>query len=118
MRISDWSSDVCSSDLAGGIAPLRLGEQRLGLGAQPGGLVEFAARIGDPGVERVAQPMMGAAEPEDADDEDRQADIDPALGVEAGQDWKRVGEGKGVAVRVALGGRRIIKKKTKNEQHL
>src|SRR3546814_9744053 len=83
MRISDWSSDVCSSDLAGGIAPLRLGEQRLGLGAQPGGLVEFAARIGDPGVERVAQPMMRAAEPEDADDEDRQADIDPALGVEA-----------------------------------
>src|SRR3546814_19057102 len=27
--------------------------------------------------------MMRAAEPEDADDEDRQADIDPALGVEA-----------------------------------
>src|SRR3546814_6753366 len=29
------------------------------------------------------RPMMRAAEPEDADDEDRQADIDPALGVEA-----------------------------------
>src|SRR3546814_5685251 len=39
MRISDWSSDVCSSDLLGGVAPrpwrVEAAEQDLSRGARP-----------------------------------------------------------------------------------
>src|SRR3546814_5569974 len=50
MRISDWSSDVCSSDLRPLAQPVRLGEQRprrraLRIVAQPRGAVGDEARI-------------------------------------------------------------------------
>src|SRR3546814_10271375 len=42
MRISDWSSDVCSSDLIGG----GVGEPRqIGVAAQPDDVIEDEARV-------------------------------------------------------------------------
>src|SRR3546814_13575431 len=82
MRISDWSSDVCSSDLP----------QPASSSASPASstCMISARRCGssrcDCGHSRYAQP--------------------------AATDRKRVVSGKGVAVRVDLGGRRILKKKT------
>src|SRR3546814_17748460 len=122
MRISDWSSDVCSSDLharggeperpfvgavraeqpfgdqvGGGLEARgdrggaerrqRRGEQRFGVGAVPRAVAE-AARI----VERLARKIA-------------------AVVVER----KSVVLGQSVSVRVDLGGRRIIKKKTQQE---
>src|SRR3546814_2310192 len=98
MRISDWSSDVCSSDLhrhAELAAQLvdQLLQVALFLRVQAGGrLVQHQqARLGDHAAR----------------------DLQPPL-VPVGQvDRESVVEGKSVAVRVDLGGRRIIKKKKK-----
>src|SRR3546814_16552198 len=92
MRISDWSSDVCSSDLAyhlhrarwdrrGRSDPHRHGKER----DRGQGGVQLQGRVagdGDGGGSQDLQP-----------------------------DRKSVGEGKSVSVRVVLGGRRIIQKK-------
>src|SRR3546814_16031178 len=97
LRISDWSSDVCSSDLgeasadslaalaAGGVAGLRFVElisQRYA--GRPKGSSGFAD------LQRLAPVMR-------------------AYCIHA--DRQRVGEGTSVSVRVDLGGRRIIKNK-------
>src|SRR3546814_18556841 len=92
MRISDWSSDVCSSDLAGP------------------GLEGFEADAGRPG--GLHLPGGGGGPGRIADE--RCADGDRAG---AGEERKSVVEGKSVSVRVDLGGRRIIKKK-KSNNHL
>src|SRR3546814_18143753 len=90
MRISDWSSDVCSSDLVifAHAPDLESGQayyadvkaRASGFGRDPGQLFVM------PGI----APLVG-----DTDEEDR----------------KSVVSGKSVSVRVDLGGRRIIKKK-------
>src|SRR3546814_17073438 len=101
MRISDWSSDVCSSDLAcapqGGVAPApdRLSIRRaLALCAEcrPGmeGRGDASRR---PGRDARLRRPLGAS----------------AFGV-AGIYRKRVLEGKSVSVRVDIVGRRTIKK--------
>src|SRR3546814_17193264 len=101
MRISDWSSDVCSSDLAGQAADATgRADQRPGLLQGPGHL--HAARQGAPG-DAAQHPdrlpgSVFVAEP--ADDS---------------RDRKSVVSGKSVSVRVDIGGRRIIK--TKNKTH-
>src|SRR3546814_7101248 len=77
LRISDWSSDVCSSD-----RPARC---------------PFLRR-------EVPGPLDVCGEGEPLPGSPR----DPV-----GQDRKSVVQGKSVSVRVDLGGRRIIKKKTK-----
>src|SRR3546814_13265513 len=120
MRISDWSSDVCSSDLHDlarrAYAGCRHGDEpALGLlprrrtqpqgSAEPDGLliggIRPVAVIGDEnpspegeGFNRVATRAQ-----------DPYADIDR----------KSVVKGKRVSVRVDLGGRRIIKKKNNNK---
>src|SRR3546814_19619115 len=102
MRISDWSSDVCSSDLRrrqalrhvvlhrDGVLELRVlhhvQDRREGFGLYHLGLVVQAG------------------------DQRRQHEVALALG----QDRKSVVSGKSVSVRVDLGGRRILKKKTTN----
>src|SRR3546814_13941300 len=111
MRISDWSSDVCSSDLEGfgkaiggrlrGIADLQPERRSV---AQQRREHRQVARGGDD------QYLADAAE-----HQRRQRIIDHRL-VEHGQkllreDRKSVVSGKSVSVRVDLGGRRIIKKK-------
>src|SRR3546814_13062276 len=102
MRISDWSSDVCSSDLLGGRAAggsgsaLRpadnaqhsTGKRRL----TPQALL--ARSVGRPLRRRHSPPSPGRRHPCVAD-----------------RDRKSVVSGKSVSVRVDLGGRRIIKKK-------
>src|SRR3546814_19975181 len=102
MRISDWSSDVCSSDLA--VAPAgqvvqrpgnhllaraRLAEnQHIGLG--PGQRADLFAQ---------AQHRLGLSE-------QARRQLLPV-------DRKSVVEGKSVSVRVVLGGSRLIQKKKK-----
>src|SRR3546814_15582125 len=47
MRISDWSSDVCSSDLLGGHARLNLGARQLGdeaVGRAHRAMIDFGER--------------------------------------------------------------------------
>src|SRR3546814_16716987 len=96
MRISDWSSDVCSSDLwvpYDGIADVRL-EVR-GEAHRLGGAVEE-------GVNAVAGDVLDPA----AIVGDQFAKVTERV------DRQSVVSGKSVSVRVDLGGRRIIKKKT------
>src|SRR3546814_11928734 len=95
MRISDWSSDVCSSDLR--IARLALFLRRLVvLGDETG------AAIGS-GKHTVTIKPRGALF---AAWRKR-----PLLRTEGIEDRKSVVSGKSVSVRVDLGGRRTIKKK-------
>src|SRR3546814_11464600 len=98
MRISDWSSDVCSSDLVGlrciargRVAREARGDDQLGAGAQ-----QFQAGL-------VADLDAAAGEQRNA--------AAQGGGLGALDDWERVVEGKGVSVRGVLGGRRITNKK-------
>src|SRR3546814_12742119 len=103
MRISDWSSDVCSSDLdgaVGGARPVLPGERshpadHPGRPRGPGGVRSLRGPCAD----RRLAGRDGAA---------RRSGQQPAR-----RDRKSAVEGKGVSVRVVLGGRRFIKKKTR-----
>src|SRR3546814_19785394 len=108
MRISDWSSDVCSSDLI-----------RCGLGGMDmisgtlrhRGMLFAAASVVAMGL--AASPA--SAQSETAADEGTESEI-VVTGFRASlenalKDRKSVGEGKRVSVRVDLGGRRLLKKK-------
>src|SRR3546814_11723172 len=104
MRISDWSSDVCSSDLERKIPHgLLRGRQRPGRLAFVGGqelarhrALDAAALLGlIPGVRQHAHRARQAEQ----------------------ADRKSVVEGQSESVRVDLGGRRIIKKKIKQKTH-
>src|SRR3546814_17777026 len=96
MRISDWSSDVCSSDLGGKLpqAPRRMAAGRCLRSARfarsaasvLGYRTVFHGERGNGGRDRRGRQRAG--------------------------DRKSVVEGKRVSVRVDLGGRRIFKKKT------
>src|SRR3546814_19116510 len=135
MRISDWSSDVCSSDLVqrigsgaaqGGLLGLTqpvldegYGSGKLtqvGVGAGTGGLLPLAAGAVR-GAANVARPIL---QPQKVAD----ANVERLYGSDAATlaklendrayvpgDRKRVGSGKERSVRVDRGGRRIIKKK-------
>src|SRR3546814_16632306 len=115
MRISDWSSDVCSSDLD---------DVRL-IGAQPhqclGRAAERRLVVGEGGAQR-SDHLGGESRPKVDHFGNRAAaavEFDPVGGdsmdpVGVDGDRKSVVWVKSCAVRVALGGRRIIKNK-KNE---
>src|SRR3546814_15352235 len=97
MRISDWSSDVCSSDLADVQRPDRQGLSGLGIatwllrsGVQQGQRIEGNLAL-----------LVGR------DDHDARAALDR----------KSVVSGKSVSVRVDLGGRRFIKKKKSKQPY-
>src|SRR3546814_16130918 len=108
MRISDWSSDVCSSDLAQcheGIA----GRPRKAPDQDVVGLAQAAA--GNL-AQHPEQHVMGDQGGGDADRRGQRAnDQLLAPGGPAPGDRKSVVSGKRVSVRVDLGGRRIIKQK-------
>src|SRR3546814_11204250 len=91
VRISDWSSDVCSSDLGGGSNRLLWGAVAVVL-LLAGGLVLLAGMRDDAGDTATAD-TAAPAETTSTDAPDRQ----------------RVVLGKSVSVRVDLGGRRITK---------
>src|SRR3546814_13354370 len=90
MRISDWSSDVCSSDLPRLLAAIdQVAEEDAG----GMGDARHPGIVGEGGEQRLQQ--VGAT-------------VDTA---DRADDRKRVVSGKSVSVRVGLGGRRIIKKR-------
>src|SRR3546814_12116865 len=95
MRISDWSSDVCSSDLLAH--------------ARPGGHARRGVRARAPLVWRRA-----AAAPAGTPEARTPAATHRAARRHVRGDRKSVVVGKSVSVRVDLGGRRILKQK-KNE---
>src|SRR3546814_16089131 len=111
MRISDWSSDVCSSDLfnldgdspgSGDGRPRRLRAEDLG---RP-----RAASQQD----LVGGKMLPVVQRHAPD----RSILNPGLrsATDPERDRKRVGSGKSVSVRVNLGGSRIIKKKKKRKR--
>src|SRR3546814_12451045 len=115
MRISDWSSDVCSSDLLAGCdgAPTaRVTAYTISLGT-PGAMAEQAATAAADGYRLLKIKLTGE------DDRLRVAGVrrgapDARLIVDANEsDRKSVVSGKSVSVSVDLGGRRILKKKKK-----
>src|SRR3546814_20292737 len=93
MRISDWSSDVCSSDL------LQRAGDREDLLVEHGDFLDRHSLALQP-----AQEGFGDCHQVDA------------AAQQLLQDRKSVVEGKSVSVRVDLGGRRIIKKKKKKKK--
>src|SRR3546814_14965572 len=92
MRISDWSSDVCSSDLTEGAGTL----PAKGRAAAAPLLSLGEDRMADGGGSGLKTPLF---------------ELHRALGGKLVRSEERR-EGKSVSVRVDLGGRRIIKKKT------
>src|SRR3546814_19667805 len=106
MRISDWSSDVCSSDL---FAPTFADFlDRL----EPG----FVPRGGQPVCQPACRPMCRARE-QSVDRINLHLVQWPRYLAERREDRKSVVEGKSVSVRLDLGGGRCIKKKTKEKIH-
>src|SRR3546814_14167754 len=99
MRISDWSSDVCSS------VRLELGE-RAGVGSflYAAMLIAFVA-----GASRLAADLTKLGTPREWTG---LSVHETATRIGVLVDWKGVVEGKSVSVRVDLGGRRFITKKT------
>src|SRR3546814_14456700 len=103
MRISDWSSDVCSSDLHERRNCVRIFDHDLERRDTLGGaeiFLRFVERHEDE-----ARIIFRHADLEDGDD---RISLDPRRG-----DRRSVGEGKRGSVRVDPGGRRNIKKKNK-----
>src|SRR3546814_12208297 len=98
MRISDWSSDVCSSDLR---LLRHLAELRARRGQPQAMRAAVEQRRADPAFERAHAAAEGGP-----------GHVPPLRGTER----ESVGEGKSVAVRVDIGGRRIIKKKTNKDR--
>src|SRR3546814_20257571 len=112
MRISDWSSDVCSSDLrpagrtsAGSGFPKNRSPRSVACAAHDSygqGIVTWPGWPPPPPGEPPALPARWLQAP---------------LPIAPPTDRKGVVSGKGVSVRVDLGGRRIIKKKKHTHQH-
>src|SRR3546814_11138785 len=109
MRISDWSSDVCSSDLLADDREHECGVERV------------AARHVEHGEQPLGQDDVARPQPPRCPERqvrilllDRQIRDELAAARRIGvgrEDRKSVVEGKSVAVRVYLGGRRTLKKK-------
>src|SRR3546814_11464734 len=95
MRISDWSSDVCSSDLS--VAGAFQAE------------LPRRAQIEDPGGEHTVLDDVARPVGQPLAIERLRAQAAAAMGIV--QDRKSVVEGQSVSGRVDLGGRRILKKK-------
>src|SRR3546814_20499887 len=106
MRISDWSSDVCSSDL---VADAAVDDHVVE--AEIDGAIGGDAAA-DPGIASTVPQADTPQEQQDRrDGEDYRIPV-----VRLERDRKSVVEGKSVSDRVDLGGRRIIKKKQQDKQ--
>src|SRR3546814_3301902 len=112
MRISDWSSDVCSSDLdaraAGDVAVLA--DLRAGADGGPGVDHRARADVRADVEERRHQHHVLADEAAAARDHARHHAHTELAERGLVEDRKSVVSGKGVSVRVDLGGRRTLKK--------
>src|SRR3546814_20750618 len=103
MRISDWSSDVCSSDLDRLLGDLAQRDHRIFIA------IAIERQIG------AARDLPRTPRGEQHEIEPVGDFVDAIFDRDARQDRKSVVEGKSVSVRVDLGGRRIIKKKIKTK---
>src|SRR3546814_11898010 len=101
MRMSDWSSDVCSSDLVAALAPASAADfVRIEGGTFEMGSEEFYREEGPVRQVTVRPFLISSTEVTNAD-----------FAAFVAADRTSVVWGKSVSVRVDLGGRRIIKKK-------
>src|SRR3546814_13146701 len=108
MRISDWSSDVCSSDLK----PRKKSLRERFLGRTPGKKSKTGRAVQDRMRKegKLRENRRGDTEFKASNDKWYPLkDADMAHKTDA--DRKSVGKGKSLSVRVDLGGRRIIKNK-------
>src|SRR3546814_13927822 len=110
MRISDWSSDVCSSDLCDALMVARgdLGVE-MPLQTVPGvqkRIVRAARRAGKPVV--VATQMLDSMVKAPVPTRAEVSDVATA-------DRKSVGSGKSVSVRLALSVRGVLKQKKQKQ---
>src|SRR3546814_5898495 len=116
MRFCDWSSDVCSSDLAAGADGVRAGRcDRVRTAVGGGQVAVRRARPVDP-ARRLAARAAGPGGGDGRAAGFRRAagaGAAPGVGAAGRSEERRVG--KSVSVRVDLGGRRIIKKKKKEK---
>src|SRR3546814_17409342 len=110
MRISDWSSDVCSSDLA----LLSFGVEAHCLPKKHGGY-EKAYKRRRFKLAAVPGPVMAAFHPSPWLIRNTDPLAKAGATLSAVRDRKSVASGKSVSVRVDHGGRRIIKKKKKRK---
>src|SRR3546814_18777724 len=127
MRISDWSSDVCSSDLGGAVAlardavagdaPQQSADNRAADGvamAAAADHVGIVARVISAAIGAVVIGIIRRRRIVDAGASLDRAFVAPLVTATVGRhtgDRKRVVKGKSVSVRVDLGGSRHIKKK-------
>src|SRR3546814_13590620 len=102
MRISDWSSDVCSSDLVQ--TETRHADRRAGR--------DLGQR------QRQSRDAHQYRRDGDTEQQGKNQNRSAHRQIERGEDRKSVVEGKSVAVRVDLGGRRIIKKQQLNNNSI
>src|SRR3546814_15997710 len=114
MRISDWSSDVCSSDLGKNIVPKRECSRSKGASS---GMAVAASPCSKRMLARPARCARSVAAATSSGDMSRPS-ANPVLPVLSAirlvvqpPDRKSVGSGKSVAVRVAHGGCRIFQTK-------
>src|SRR3546814_11367170 len=125
MRISDWSSDVCSSDLRlvldGRVDGV---ERQLLVRIERGQIVEIDAVPHRFGIVEIDLDQLGQRKITLAVARRANLALDGVAGAQAifadlvrrhVKDRKSVVEGKSVSVRVDLGGRRILKKKKKKQ---
>src|SRR3546814_12275180 len=110
MRISDWSSDVCSSDLPEHLHRNALGQRVMDAAIDRAHIIIGLQVHRNRGGDHLLPPRRIVRHHQAP----RPDDLPEALIVllQEGGDRKSVVEGKSVSVRVDLGGRRIIKKKT------
>src|SRR3546814_14216412 len=107
MRISDWSSDVCSSDL------LRQSfeDAKASTGAEE---IESAFDEARRDARSIGAEPDSGSRTVDAGTAPQLRDAPVAAPESYEEDRKSVVSGKGVSVRLDLGGRRLLQKKQKN----
>src|SRR3546814_10965309 len=117
MRISDWSSDVCSSDLLDSWISGRKAFQSQTRQNLPRFEVEDGRIKLNPLGDWTKTDLEAYFEEHKLPRHPLEAEGYLSIGCEPCTDRKSVVEGKSVSVRVDLGGRRIIKKKNNQKKN-